>query len=227
MRVRFPSNVPPNDGDALHNIASDPVERTPAARYVVAMRNTTAALAAVAALAACKGDDHHDEDPTGNPCRDGTYQLVGAVTDEACISYVDAEKLSVTDDTKAPKFTDPMNGTKFSRSTPPRFAWTRGTLARTNLHRILRYLSPVSEAWAHGEINGDAFVLSFRDATGKELHRVLTDALEYTPDAAAWAKIRVASSVQVVLTGVRFTKNAIATGTRPTSATPLSRTLEG
>lgn len=162
-----------------------------------------------------------------NPCGNGTYQLVGAVTDEACMAYVDAEKSTVTDDARAPKLTEPTAGAKLNRATPPRFAWSRGTLARSTWHRVLRYLSPIGEAWAHGEINGDAFVLSFRDATGKELHRVLTDALDYTPDAAAWSRIRGAASVQVVLTGVRFTKNAIATGTKPTAPAPLTFTLEG
>jgi hypothetical protein len=190
------------------------------------MRGSLLALAVLVVTTGC-GRDDHDEPTAGNPCRDGTHQLLGAVTDEACIAFLDAEASAVTDDTRAPRFSEPLAGATVQRASPPRFAWSRGTLARTTRHRLLRFLSPIGEAWAHGEINGDAFVLTFRDGTGKEVHRAFTDALEYTPDAAAWARIRGASSLQVTLTGVRFTKNAIATGTRPTAGSPLALTLEG
>lgn len=175
----------------------------------------------------CSGDDHHNQPTAGNPCRDGTHQLLGAVTDEACMAFLDAESSTVVDDTKAPRFSEPAASAAIQRSSPPRFAWSRGTLARSPSNRLWRFLSPIGEAWAHGEINGDAFVLVFRDGSGKELHRAFTDAVEYTPDAAAWGKIRGAAALQVTLTGVRFTKNAIAAGTRPTAGSPLSVTLEG
>jgi len=184
---------------------------------------------AVLALAIGCSDDHSHESTVNDACSDGgAYERV-VVTDEACRSYVEAESRSqvVTDIAKAPAWTSPAAGvTKVSATTPPRFAWTKGTLARSMWKKLLRAIDPLPEAWAHGDTTGDAYVLYFRDGAGKELHRVMTTNTEYTPTAATWDRIRAGGTVKVTLVGVRFTTNAVATGTKPTAAEPRTFTVE-
>lgn len=174
--------------------------------------------------------ENHDHAPTVNDaCADGGAHERVVVTDEACRSYVEAESRSqvVTDGAKAPAWTAPAAGeTKLSAAPPPRFAWTKGTLARATWKRLLRAIDPLPEAWAHGDTTGDAYVLLFKDGAGKELHRVLTVNTEYTPSAAAWDHVRAGGAVNVTLIGVRFTTNTIATGTKPTAAEPRAFTVQ-
>jgi len=175
----------------------------------------------LALASACTSeDDHH---VTSGPCADGTYLLAGEVTDEACLAFVEAETRGqiVTDATKAPTFTTPESGDKVPKAPPPRFAWTNGTLAITPWKRFLRAIDPISVAWAHGDVTGDVGVLIFRDAAKKELYRVFTTGTEFTPDQATWDRLSAAGSLEVALVGVRFTRNVIATGTRPTTGDVL------
>jgi hypothetical protein len=174
----------------------------------------------VIAAASCAPD--HDHGTVADACGDGgAYERI-EVTDEACRAFTEAESRGqvVVDATKAPSWTNPL--TKVVVAPPPRFAWAKGTLA----HRKTLGQWLIGEAWAHGDTTGDAFVLTFRDRAGKELHRVLTTNVEYTPAAANWDKIRAGGTFVVTLTGVRFTRNVIATGTRATSADPLTITVE-
>lgn len=153
-----------------------------------------------------------------DPCSDGgRYERIN-VTDEACRAFVEAESRGqvVVDGARAPSWTMPQ--ARVPASPPPRLIWTKGTLARA--------WSFLKSAWAHGDTTGDAFVLSFRDGAGKELHRALTTNTEYTPSSAVWGKISAGRSFTVTLIGVRFTRNTIATGTKPTAAPPLSVTVE-
>jgi hypothetical protein len=178
-----------------------------------------ASLLVVLALAGCSDPPH---DPVENdPCA-GHIQLMG-VTDEACRAYVEAESRSlvVTDAAKAPAWVAPDAATTSLPAAPPaRFAWTKGTLARSPWKKLLRMIDPLPEAWAHGDTTGDAYVLIFKDGTGAERHRVMTVNTEYTPGPAAWDPIRAGGTFSVTLIGVRFTQNVIASGTKPTAADP-------
>lgn len=162
----------------------------------------------------------------GDPCGDGgRYERV-EVTDEACRSFIEAESRGqvVVDPAKAPSWSSPE--AKLPAALTPVLKWTKGTLARSTLQRLLRALNPIGEAWAHGDTTGDAFVLTFRDASGKELHRAMTKFTQYEPSTANWQKIKAAGAFSVTLTGVRFTVNVIASGTKPTSAAPITVTVE-
>jgi hypothetical protein len=187
-----------------------------------------ASLGLLVAVLGCS-HDHEHESGTSDACSDGgAYERV-TVTDEACRAFVEAESRSqvVTDAAKAPAWTSPALGTtKVGAAPPPRFAWTKGTLARASWKKWLRAFDPLPEARAHGDTTGDAYVLIFRDGAGKELHRVLTTNIEYTPVAATWDRIRAGGSVGVTLIGLRYTVNAIASGTKPTAAEPRTFTVE-
>lgn len=178
------------------------------------------------ALGCSSQDDEHESG--AGPCSDGTYVLAGEVTDEACLAFVDAETRGqiVTDAAKAPTFTAPKTGDKVPAAPPPRFAWTNGTLAITPWKRLLRAIDPIGVAWAHGNTTGDVAVLLFRDAAKKEVYRVLTSGTEFTPDTATWDRIRASGTLEVTLIGVRFTQNAIASGTRPTTGDVLKITVQ-
>lgn len=189
------------------------------------------ALVLLPCLLALGCDSHDDDHASTGPCADGTYLLAGEMNDEACIAFVDAEGRGqiATDPTKAPTFTAPGAPgapVKVSKGVPPRFAWTAGTLALTPWKRFLRAIDPISTAWAHGDVTGDAAVLIFRDSAKKEVYRVLTSGTEFTPDLATWQRVGASGSLEVTLVGVRFTANVIATGTRPTAGNALSLTVE-
>ena len=163
---------------------------------------------------------------TKDPCNDGgAYERV-EVTDEACRSFTEAESRGqvVVDAARAPSWSSPP--TKVPAAESPILKWTKGTLARSSWQRWLRAINPIGEAWAHGDTTGDAFVLTFRDPAGKALHRALTTFTQYQPSSASWQKIKAAGAFSVTLTGVRFTVNVIASGTKPTSATPITVTVE-
>ncbi len=181
-----------------------------------------ASLALIALLSAgCSDDDDHPA-TVSDACSDGGAIERTNVTDEACRAFLEAESRGqvVVDPARAPAWT--LAGTKLPPAPPPRFTWTKGTLARRKT--LGQWL--IGEAWAHGDTTGDAFVLTFRDKAGKELHRAMTTNLEYAPAAATWDRVRAGGSFVVTLTGVRFTRNVIATGTRATSADPLPITVE-
>ncbi|MBL8716962.1 MAG: hypothetical protein JNL79_13250 [Myxococcales bacterium] len=154
------------------------------------------------------------------PCADGgAIVRLGSFTDEACLAFVEAEqrKQVVSDPTRAPQWSGPPAG-KLSGATPPTFTWSKGTLAAR--------FSLVAAAHAHGNTTGDAYVLTFRDAAGKELLRVMTTNLGFAPDAATWARLAVAKSLVVSLVGARYTSNALSTGVAPTAQADRAFTVE-
>ncbi len=185
-----------------------------------------ASLALLVALVGCSSDHEH-ESTANDACSDGGAYERSEVTDEACRAFVEAETRSqiVTDAAKAPTWTTPAAGVTTLTATPPKFAWTKGTLARATWKKWLRAIDPLPNAWAHGDTTGDAAVLIFSDASGKELHRVLTTSTEYTPSAAIWDRVRASGTVKVSLIGVRFTVNVISSGTKPTAAEPRTFTV--
>lgn len=184
-----------------------------------------ASLLFVVAVTGC-GEDHAHDVSAGDPCNDGGAYERYEVTDEACKAFVEAETrgLVVVDAAKAPAWTSPP--TKVPAAPPPKLTWSKGTLARSPWKRLLKALHPIGEAWAHGDTTGDAFILTFKDGAGKELHRAMTINTDYTPAQTTWDKIRASKSFVVTLTGVRFTRNVIASGTKPTAAPPITITVE-
>jgi hypothetical protein len=170
----------------------------------------------------CSHSDDHSV--PGDPCNDGGAYERFEVTDEACRAYVEAETRGqiVTDAAKAPTWTNPQ--TKVPVAPQPTFTWTKGTLAKSLWKRAINLLE--KDAWAHGDTTGDAYVLSFKDKSGKEVHRVMTAFTTYTPAQKTWDTIRAGGTFTVTLTGVRFTVNAISSGTKPTASTPITVTVQ-
>lgn len=191
------------------------------------------ALAAplIVSVACSHSHDDHSHDPIpGDPCSDGGAHVRVGVTDEACRAFADAEARGqvVTDATKAPTWSSPAPGptpSSVPATPPPTFAWAEGSLAVSPLRKLLRAIDPIGVAWAHGETTGDAYVLQLRDGSGKEVLRVLTTGLEWTPDQATWDRVRASGALRVVLVGVRFTRNEIAPGTAPVAAAALELTV--
>lgn len=164
--------------------------------------------------------------PTASdPCADGGSYVRLGVTDEACHVFVEEESRGnvVVDPYKGPIWSSPSTGASLSRAAPPTFTWSKGTLA--SIPRWRRWLALEGTAHAHGDTTGDAFVATFRDANGKELLRVLTTELSYSPDGATWARLAAGASLRIDLAQMRLVRNVIATGTKVTAAAQLTFTV--
>ncbi|WP_437275583.1 hypothetical protein WME90_30600 [Sorangium sp. So ce375] len=89
-------------------------------------------------------------------------------------------------------------------------------------------LGPARAAWAHGTpINGRAYFLVFATAERELLLRVFTTKLSYTPDAAAWDKLRAAGApITVSVINAVFENNRIVQGGGPFSGEPLTFSIQ-
>ncbi len=188
----------------------------------------TAVLVLVGPVAsvACSQDADPPVTTAGDPCSDGgAHVRLGGVTDEACRAYAEAESrgLVVADPAKAPTLTSPT--ASVPATPPPRFAWSAGTLARTGTRALDVRALFVATAWAHGDTTGDAYALHFRDGAGIERLRVLTTNREYVPDQATWDRVSAGGTLSVTVVGMKLTRNALATGTKPTANAPLVLTV--
>jgi hypothetical protein len=190
-------------------------------------------FAAPPIVASCSQEDDHGA-TVDDSCSNGVYVLVG-VTDEACRAYIDAEA-KVVSDTRAPSWSTPADGATLPADPPATFAWTKSATAlhlaparqqRGLLAQLGHALDPLPLAWAHGNTTGDGYVLLFRDGADKEVLRVMTTSALYTPDAAAWAKLKAAKSLKITLVYVSFVDNVLTTGTTPSAATPIRVTIGG
>ncbi|WP_437934858.1 hypothetical protein [Sorangium sp. So ce341] len=85
-------------------------------------------------------------------------------------------------------------------------------------------LGPVRAARAHGmPINGRAYFLVFSTAEREGLLRVFTTKLSYTPDAAAWDKLRAAGGpITVSVLNAVFENNRIVQGGGPFTGEPVT-----
>ncbi|WP_437522804.1 hypothetical protein WME79_32440 [Sorangium sp. So ce726] len=88
-------------------------------------------------------------------------------------------------------------------------------------------LGPARAAWAHGTpINGRAYFLVFTTAERELLLRVFTTKLSYTPDAAAWDKLRAAGvPITVSVISALFENNRIVQGGGPFTGEPVTFTI--
>ncbi|WP_437314132.1 hypothetical protein [Sorangium sp. So ce385] len=89
-------------------------------------------------------------------------------------------------------------------------------------------LGPVRAARAHGmPINGRAYFLVFSTAEREGLLRVFTTKLSYTPDAAAWDKLRAAGGpITVSVLNAVFENNRIVQGGGPFTGEPVTFSVE-
>ncbi|WP_437874975.1 hypothetical protein [Sorangium sp. So ce513] len=85
-------------------------------------------------------------------------------------------------------------------------------------------LGPARAAQAHGTpVNGRAYLLVFSTPGHEGLLRVFTTRLSYTPDAAAWDKLRAAGApITVDVTNAIFENNRIVQGGGPFAGEPVT-----
>ncbi|WP_437630835.1 hypothetical protein [Sorangium sp. So ce854] len=89
-------------------------------------------------------------------------------------------------------------------------------------------LGPARAARAHGTpVNGRAYFLVFSTPGREGLLRVFTTRLSYTPDAAAWEKLRAAGApITVDVTNAIFENNRIVQGGGPFAGEPITFSIE-
>lgn len=150
---------------------------------------------------------------------DVIYQ--GTATDEAYVSFVDAEARITVNDAKAPSVTMPTEGQMYQPGdAPPPFRWTEGLSA--SLERVplparrgaarpatlMDLLLPGERAaFAHlPPVTGKVYLARFSIPGRSTQLLVLTTNTDYTPDAAAWDSIKGASgpiSLEIVAAYLR------------------------
>src|SRR5205085_1025544 len=145
---------------------------------------------------------------------------LGGANDEALAAFDAATP--TTDASRAPALTSPAAAAKVPASTPIAFTWKESPTALLDgslriAPRFARYegsaaFGAMRAAHAHGApVNGKAYLLTLK-ANGATLVRVFTTNLIYTPDDAAWTKLKNAKSVEAILASASYDNNNIVQG---------------
>lgn len=190
-------------------------------RFASAVVFATAMLASYAP-AACSGDeDSHGSGPT-----DAIF--AGNATDEGLAAFDAATP--ATDAAKAPALTSPSAGAKVPGTTPINFEWKAtptGFLPRTPpRYEGSSPFGAMRSAHAHGSpMNGKAYLLVFR-AGGNVVLRVFTTNTVYTPDDAAWSKLKAAKSMEITLATASYDNSNIVQGSGPFVAPAVAFSIE-
>jgi hypothetical protein len=190
-------------------------------RFASAVVFATAVVASYVPLA-CGDDEHsHSSGPT-----DAIY--LGNATDEGLAAFDAATP--TTDAAKAPALTSPTAGQKVPAATPIAFNWKETPTALLP-RSAPRYggsspFGAMRAAHAHGNpMNGRAYLLALR-SNGSTVVRVFTTNTTYTPDDAAWTKLKNAKSIEAVLATVSYDNNNIVQGSGPFVAPGVAFTIE-
>ena len=151
-----------------------------------------------------------------------------AFSDEACQGFDDrtSNGQSTANDARAPSITAPTEGQAVAGATPFTFQWTAPTSLRlrppgprapTFADEWRRWTTLLPEAQAHcPPFSGRAYDLIFR-RSGQVVFRRQQSGASWTPDAAAWARLRTAAGDQLELTiqTATFAADVIASGAGP------------
>jgi hypothetical protein len=203
--------------------------RTVAVRAIVASMLATAFVYSPA----CSSSDSHDQRGPADVIYDtGT-------TDEALSKLLDAQPKN--DPARAPTFTSPTPNQKLSAATPATFSWkaTPTGMRRAAPPKERFALGPSIEstaagpiggersAHAHGDpLNGRAYFVVF-SASGNVVVRVFTTKTSYTPDDAAWTKLKgVKAPITATITSASFDNNNLTPDGGPFAGTPVTFTIE-
>lgn len=197
------------------------------------MRSLLATFGAVAlGLTACSGPsqtadggdaavDAAQDGPKPNPCADKPNYVFddasatpGGFGLDACKAFAAVEKMAQSDAANAAQFITPLAGQKLPASKPYKFTWSAAQFPSAP--------SPGSDS---SKTNGIGYVLYFVDVnTSKELLRVHTINMSYTPDDAAWGKLTAAATTpnapgwQVKIVAAFFVDNAVPDGINPVTS---------
>ncbi|XXX73587.1 hypothetical protein WMF30_38685 [Sorangium sp. So ce134] len=220
------------------------MSRTPILRRALLVP-ALAALVSGAMYAGACGHDHGDA-PSVPELADVIYE--GGATDEALDALLGAEPKD--EPSQGTVFDAPEDGATLPGDVAPELTFhVAGTAQRTApgaapalglagagpgarepgaagaspWAELGALLGPVRAAQAHGTpINGRAYFLVFT-AAERELLRVFTTKLSYTPDAAAWDKLRAAGGpITVSVLNAVFENNRIVQGGGPFTGVPVT-----
>lgn len=176
-------------------------------------------------------------DPYGNPCQDGTYQLLNCLvgpdggppiehfSDEACINLDQAEMRGpiMQNNSIAPTITAPTQGQVLPGATPFVFMWSAGNVA---LRRVppsfraitladewARWTTLIPEADAHcPPYSGLGYAAVFL-SQGQEVLRAETEFLMYTPTMNAWQMLQGATPpISMYVEVAQFDTSALTAG---------------
>jgi hypothetical protein len=171
---------------------------------------------------AAAGEGGAGDAGTSNACSgkmnyvfDDPNTLPNGFTLAACGAYAAVEKMVETDASRASQFITPLAGQILPVSMPYKFTWSAATFPDAP--------APGMDA---NKANGNGYVVQFIDVnTSKELLRLHTINMDYTPDDAAWAKLTAAANMpnppglQLKITAAFFVDNTIPAGTNPVIGT--------
>lgn len=163
-----------------------------------------------------------------------------AFSDEACQSFDDrtTNGQATADDARAPSIAAPTEGQAVPGATPFTFQWTApttlrrrapGTRALTVADEWRRWTTLLPEAQAHcPPFSGRAYDLIFRRG-GQVVFRRQQSGASWTPDAAAWARLRAAASagpLELTVQTATFSANVISGAAGPfVQSTPRRFTI--
>lgn len=184
-----------------------------------------AALTVITSLAiyapAC-GPDDPEVAVEAPPSIDDVIYEIGA-NDDALASLLAAPLAQ--DPSKGAVFSFPVDGAALPAGVAPTFAWAVGGssarwIAPSAPERggsSLEIFGRERSAEAHGSpVNGKAYFLVFSTPKDDKLLRVFTTSLSYTPDEAAWTKLKTAGApITASILTATFAKNAVVEGGGP------------
>ncbi|WP_437670923.1 hypothetical protein [Sorangium sp. So ce131] len=220
------------------------------ARRALLIPALAAALSGAMYAGACGGHDHEDDHSSSGPeIEDVVFE--GGATDEALVALLAVAPK--TEPSQATVFDAPEGGATLPGDAAPELTFHVAGAAQGSAPRIApalrlaaaapagRELGAGARAWAelaallgparaaeaHGTpVNGRAYFLVFSTAEREGLLRVFTTELSYTPDAAAWDKLRSAGGpITANVVNAVFESNRVAPGGGPFEGEPVTFTI--
>lgn len=189
-------------------------------------------LSSVAIYTPACGSDETQQPPEGVDITGVIYEA--GANDEALEALLGATPIN--DAAKGAALSEPAEGAELPSTAAPTFQWSVGSagaaLSPSAGPRRSSFMSelvgPERAAAAHGPpVNGKAYLLVFSTPADDKLVRVFTTDLSYTPDAAAWDKMKAAGApiTATVLTGT-FDNNLLASDGGPFAGPKTSFTVK-
>jgi hypothetical protein len=194
------------------------------------LRRNLLALAAFASVSALACSDDGSSGGGAGPAEDLSDVIYEAeATDEALEALL--AQSPKDEPAEAAQLSEPLDAAELDGATPVRFAWSVGPTARLRhegpLEKALGFVLGVREAYAHGTpVSGRGYWLVFATAEDPKVLRVFTLDLSYTPDDAAWAKLKAATGpINVSVTNAIFEENRVTPDGGPFAGPSIEFTI--
>jgi len=208
------------------------VSRRGFGRRLASVLAWSAVLSAALYSGACGPSEETPAAPAG--IEDVLYE--GGANDEALLTLLASE--AKVDPAQGTVFDAPADGASIPSATPPTLKWhvgapgarfsplVPGAAGRDSgaFETLRQLVGPLRAASAHGQpVNGRAYFLVFKTASGEAPLRVFTTLLTYTPDAAAWDKlVATGGPITASITGGIFETNRLVPDGGPYSGQPVT-----